>query len=190
MKPGRHSFSSARTALAPFAARDAEELHVLFRDPAVRRYLLDGSLVSMEWVRGEISASDARFEEGAAGLWSIRLGTDTPIVGFAGFREFFDPPRLQLLYGLLPGHWGCGLATEAASEVCGYAFRELGFSEVRAAIDIPNEASGRVLERLGMRQERTTPDGDAGTASYVLDRSTWSARLECEQRATRRKGSV
>ena len=161
--------------LTPFAERDAEELHALFRDPAVRRYLLDDSLVSIKWVHDEIMASDARFEDAGAGLWSIRIPNESKIIGFAGFREFFDPPQLQLLYGLLPSYWGQGLATAAASAVCDHAFCELGFSEVRAAVDIPNEASTKVLGRLCMRLERTTQEGPAGTAFFVLDRMTWSA---------------
>ena len=171
MKHRRHGpMTSKRTILRPFAERDADELLTLFRDPAVRLYLLDDSLVSAEWVHDEIVASDARFANSGTGLWSIRLANDVSIIGFVGFREFFDPPQLQLLYGLLPGHWGRGLATEVAATVCDHAFRELGFSEVVAAIDIPNEASGRVLERIGMRLERTTHEGSEGTAFFVLDR--------------------
>ena len=169
---------SERTTLRPFAAPDADELLTVFRDPGVRRYLLDDSLVSAEWVRDEIGSSDARFASSGTGLWSIRLTGAPSIIGFAGCRDFFDPPQLQLIYGLLPGLWGRGLATEVAARVCDHAFRELGFSQVSAAIDVPNEASARVLERLGMKMKETTDEGSYGTAFYVLDRLSWAARIE------------
>ena len=113
---------------------------------------------SAAWVRDEIVASDARFAHSGTGLWTIRLAGDPGIIGFVGFREFFDPPRLQLLYGLLPGYWGRGLATEAAARICHHAFLELGFLAISAAIDIPNLASANVLRRLGMTEVRTSDD--------------------------------
>lgn len=147
----------------------------MFRDPGVRRYLLDDGLVSAEWVRDEIVASERRFAQAGTGLWSIRTEDDPRIVGFVGFREFFDPPQLQLLYGLLPGCWGRGLATEAAARICELAFEELGFHEVLAATDLPNDASVRVLQRLGMKQVRTSDEGVAGTAYFRVDRDDWLA---------------
>jgi [ribosomal protein S5]-alanine N-acetyltransferase len=71
-------------------------------------------------------------------------------VGFAALvrRAPGDP---ELMYGLAPEWWGRGLATEAARTVMTYAFGVLGYERVTAATDVPNIASARVLERLGMR---------------------------------------
>jgi RimJ/RimL family protein N-acetyltransferase len=83
------------------------------------------------------------------------------IVGFVGFRPFFDPPELQLLHGLLPSHWGRGLAAEAVRTAMRCAFDRLGFEEVRAATDVPNGASVRV---------RRPDDGEHGTVFFRLGR--------------------
>ncbi len=149
---------------------DLDELLDLFRHPDVRRYLLDDLVVDEGWVEAEITASERRFGSGSAGLWSVRSAEASHIVGFAGLRPFFDPPRLQLLYGLRPGYWGRGFATEAGEVVCEYAFEALGFSAIEAAIDVPNLRSGAVLERLGFVEVRTTDEGAEGTTFYRLDR--------------------
>jgi ribosomal-protein-alanine N-acetyltransferase len=164
-----------RLVLRPFAADDADELLAVFRDPDMRRFLLDDKVVPAEWVHEEIATSDRRFGVSGAGLWSIRLAGGHALIGFAGFREFFDPPQLQLLYGLLPSHWGCGFATEAAMRVCAHGFEALGFAEIRAAIDVPNVASARVLQRLGMTQVRTSSEGPGGTAYFRAGRDEWLA---------------
>jgi ribosomal-protein-alanine N-acetyltransferase len=170
--------ATTRLRLRPVASSDSGELLSLFRDAGVRRYLLDDALVTPAWVNDEIVASDERFAKGGAGLWSIQLASGGSIIGFVGFREFFDPPQLQLLYGLLPAFWGRGVATEAALTICEYAFRELGFLEIAAATDVPNEASIAVLRRLGMRAVRTANDcGPAGTAFFAVNRHDWSARF-------------
>ncbi len=164
--------TTARTVLRPFEREEASELLSLFQDPDVRRYLLDDLIVPLEWVEEEIEASERRFEQQSAGLWSIRLPGDDAIVGFVGFREFFEPPQLQLLYGLLPRVWGRGLATEASERICRLGFDELGFTEILAAIDTPHDASRAVLERLGFREtHRTEGDAPAGTTFFRLDRA-------------------
>lgn len=169
-----HRLQSRRTDLQPFSSDDAEALLSLFRDALVRRYLLDDALVSEEWVRDEIATSKARFEASGAGLWCVRRTGDEHVIGFAGFREFFEPPRLQLLYGLHPDTWGEGLATEVAETICRHAFLTLDFERIEAATDVPNHRSVRVLERLGMHLERRSDEGDAGTLFYVLDRAAWA----------------
>jgi len=176
MQPHAAILRTRRTELHPFVRADAEQLLTLFRDPQVRGYLLDDVVVSPAWVLEEIEQSQQRFARGSGGLWSVRLGDAPTVVGFAGFREFFDPPELTLLYGLVPRCWGSGLATEVTTRVCDFAFRELGFDEITAATDLPNRASMRVLQRLGMEHVRTTDDGAAGTALFALDRRAWLAR--------------
>lgn len=141
---------TARLRLTPFAQDDAAALLTIFRDPDVRRYLLDDAIVSDAWIAQEIAASESRFAEGKLGLWSLRLRDEPAIIGFAGFL----PVRgvSQLMYGLLRQYWRKGLATEAARAVIAAA-RAAGRHEIVAATDIPNEASQRVLRRLGFIEQ-------------------------------------
>jgi len=157
-----------RLELRPFARADADALHAIFLDPEVRRYLLDGLEVERGWVDAEIAASAERFANGGLGLWTVaRQGESSPI-GFVGFREFFEPPQLQLVYGLVPPAWGEGLATEASREAMGYALEQVGLSQVVAATDPPNRASERVMQRLGMKFLEQTSVGGQPTLFYRL----------------------
>ena len=159
-----------RLILLPVKGEECEPLHTIFIVPEVRRYLLDDEVVPEEWVEQEIERSEALFAELRCGLWTIREKAAMEIAGFVGFRYFFDPPELQLVYGLHPSYWGAGLATEAAQAVIRYVFVQLGFDQVVAATDIPNEASIRVMRALGMVFDRQTDDGESGTVFYTLDR--------------------
>ncbi len=171
----RFVLETSRLTLRPVRPVDADELLAIFTDPDVRRFLLDDEVVGGEWVEDEVRRSDALFRELGCGLWTIRLRGAAPIVGFVGFRHFFDPPELQLLYGLTPSHWRRGLATEAATAVVRYAFRELGFERVDAATDLPNVASIGVMERLGMEADRErTSAGSPGTVWYSVERGRWT----------------
>ncbi len=52
-----------------------------------------------------------------------------------------------------PAHAGQGLATEAAREILRICFEELGLRRVTAAAFAGNDASVRVMEKIGMRIE-------------------------------------
>jgi ribosomal-protein-alanine N-acetyltransferase len=49
--------------------------------------------------------------------------------------------------------WGRGIATEAARAVVAYGFEELGLGRIYATADSRNEASIRVMQKLGMQRE-------------------------------------
>jgi len=164
-----------RLILKPFAEDEVSQLLSLFRDAHVRLYLLDDQLVDEDWARAEVESSQARFSESSAGLWSLRERSpfSGPIIGFAGFRPFFEPPQLQLLYGLSPQFWGRGYATEAAAAAIEYGFIRLGFDQIIAATDLPNQSSAAVMKRLGMKPLKTTDDGDTGTLFCRLHKCEW-----------------
>lgn len=143
--------ATRRLALRPIEAADLEELVALFREPGVRRYLLDDAVVDAAWMAREIEASDELFGRGGLGLFTARdRQDDRRIVGVAGFRLFAGPSDPQLLYALAPGTTGRGLAAEMVAAVVEMAF-DLGAPRVVATVDEPNVGSLRLLERLGFR---------------------------------------
>ena len=140
-----------RLTLTPFAEADLPDLHALFTDPDVRRYLLDELVVEETWTADVVGRSVAMFQNLGYGLWAVRETGQRPIIGFCGYWRFEHLKHpLQLIYGLLPVWWGRGLATEAARAGLNYGFDTVGFTEIIAATDPPNQASVRVMERLGM----------------------------------------
>ena len=71
--------------------------------------------------------------------------------GFLWIQTFFEPPELQLLYGLLPAT-GHKVATEAARAMIEFGFGELGFDRIAASADNPNAAQFKAGEgRDGIR---------------------------------------
>ncbi len=146
-----------RLRLHPVRRDEVDVLHAVFLDPVVRRFLLDDQEMSREWVEEVVAWSEARFAEQAHGLLAIRPADDDTLIGFTDFYEFHDPPQLELLYGLLPGWHGRGLASEAARAVLRWGFEDLGMERIQTTIDAPNQASLAVAARLGLREYRRAP---------------------------------
>jgi RimJ/RimL family protein N-acetyltransferase len=177
----QHIITSARLVLRPVHMAEVAELHALLVHEDVRRYLTDGVAMSRTWVEGIIRDSTVSFAERGLGLWAAREPEAHMIIGITGFRAFYDPPVLELLYALRPSHWHRALATEMARAVIDYAFRHAGLREVHASADAPNQASIRVLERLGMRPHERTAQADADLICwdqlhFVVSRAEWQCR--------------
>ncbi len=147
---------SRRAELRPVASEEIDEVHHVFSDPDVRRFLCDGIEHDREWAAGVIAKSRDLFSDRGVGLWSARGRGRPEIIGVAGFFEFSAPGRLELLYALLPAHWGAGLATEIAGRIIALGL-ENGVDPIRASVDAPNTASRRVLARLGFEEVGREP---------------------------------
>ncbi len=174
-----HTIKTERLLLAPLTLDDANNLHELWTHPGVRRYLWDDIIIPFEQTATIIETSINGFHDKGHGLWGVRLAnklnhnnTAQELIGFCGFWEFFDPPILQLLYGIAANYWNHGYATECAQAMVHYGFHQLGFQQIRASTDLPNVASIRVLENIGMHLERQEEVNGLETTFYRLEQNT------------------
>jgi ribosomal-protein-alanine N-acetyltransferase len=144
--------TTPRTTLEPLKDDRLDAMHAMWTNEHVRRYLWDGIVIPRERAAEVIAASVADFSAYRYGLWAVVDNASGEVAGFCGLRST-EHGAPELLYGLWPRFWGKGLATEAARAVLHYAFA-LGHETVVAATDPPNDASARLLERIGMSFER------------------------------------
>jgi RimJ/RimL family protein N-acetyltransferase len=108
------------------------------------------------------AVDDARaFMEVQHAAWAVETGlvtvvclrdTDEPI-GSIGLEINRGMDRAELGYWIAVPMWGQGYATEAASAMLGYGFERLGLHRIYAGHFAGNEASGRVLTKVGMKFE-------------------------------------
>jgi [ribosomal protein S5]-alanine N-acetyltransferase len=155
-----------RLKLRPLRAADRADLHHLFIDPDVRRYLWDDEILPIQQTWAVVSESLRRFPADGTGLWAVTRRGRPLLAGFGGFWPF--PTRLEILFGFAPVHWGKGLATELVRALLRYGFEELGMERIDGSADAPNIASLRVMERAGMRQTEKHSQGGRETVSYGL----------------------
>lgn len=160
-------FTSLRLNFRPCAIADTYLLLQHWTEPMVRRYLFDDRITDRETVAGFVELSSALFQSKGYGLWMLSGKTDGEFKGVCGLwdGQLVSP---DLLYSISPSVWGCGLATESARRVLQYAFEELKLPYVMSTVDVPNLASIRVLEKMGMKlSEEKLVDGNP-TRCYLL----------------------
>jgi [ribosomal protein S5]-alanine N-acetyltransferase len=89
------------------------------------------------------------------GLWVFRDKINHQFVGRAGLRktDVEDINEVELSYALMPKFWGQGLATEIGKEILEKGFEILNLREIVCFTLTTNQASQRVMEKLGFQYE-------------------------------------
>ena len=168
--------TSPRLTYQRLAEPQIDAFHRLCLDDHVRRYLLDGLLLPRAWAAAELVRSDELFDEAGVGLWLLHA--DGELVGFCGFRVFDEHgPEPQLLYAFPREFGGSGLASECAGALIDHVGAR-GWPRVLAAVDEPNRASMRVLDKVGMTPCGRVPGAFGHTVLFERWLTAAPARLD------------
>jgi RimJ/RimL family protein N-acetyltransferase len=146
---------TARLRLRPITLQDAPEAARI----AGRREIAD-TMISIPHPFSESQAQDwiarqIRADESPGQLvFAVTRRTDSQLIGTVALRDIhYEHAQAELGFWIAVDLWGRGFATEAAGAVVAHAFLALGLNRVCAHHLVRNPASGRVLEKLGMRRE-------------------------------------
>ena len=94
-----------------------------------------------------------RLEKDEALNFAITLRADKNLIGGIALRLNQEDKSGELGYWIGKPYWNCGYATEAAKAVVAYSFQVLKLNRIHAKHFKRNPASGRVMEKIGMRYE-------------------------------------
>lgn len=137
-----------RLVLRTWAADDAADALEIWGDPEVMR-LVGKPFAGIDAARNALRRAMTAQEEHGVSVWPVVEKSGREIVGCCGFHLYEGGPALELVYHFKSAHWGRGYATEAARACLRYAFEQLKAPRVVATVLPDNEASRRVLEKIG-----------------------------------------
>ncbi|MEM7602782.1 MAG: GNAT family protein [Verrucomicrobiota bacterium] len=140
--------------MRPFEMKDATQISELINDIRVAQNL---SRVPHPYPEGEaerwIGRQEEAFREGTDCNFAVTLAETGEVMGSMGVHPNEDQLRAEVGYWLAVRHWGKGYATEALREVIRFSFEDYGLQRVYATHFANNPASGRVMEKVGMKFE-------------------------------------
>ena len=136
------------------AVKDAKDIFQYASDPEVARYVLWEPHRSLSETRRFVRELCARCRAGFPSSWvAVLHGTGT-VIGTVGFVWYSSENRsAELGYSFSREYWNHGYATQALQAVIDILFRSLPVNRLEAQYDIRNPASGRVMQKCGLRQE-------------------------------------
>ena len=133
---------------------DFNDIYEYSSNPQTSQYLLWSPHNSLEYTKHFIDIILAKYKCGDYHDWAIVLKENKKMIGTCGFTRIDEYNKTaEIGYVLNPQYWGMGLATEAAKRVLQFAFEELDMNRVEARFLFGNEASLKVMNKIGMKFE-------------------------------------
>lgn len=147
--------TSQRLRLRPLTEQDAPAIQRMASDPKIAATTLavphpypDGA--AARWIAGH----DALLRSGHP-VFGIATRDTDELVGTISLRCHPVHLRAELGYWVGVAYWGNGYATEAVRTIVDWGFETFGLERVYAQHLAGNEASGRVMQKAGLRYEGT-----------------------------------
>lgn len=146
-----------RLLLRPITMDDLMSTHAYVSDDENTRYMMFLPSESLEETAQGIAESVADWQSDAPSRleFAIVLGG----VHIGGMTAFFQDDRTEAELGWVihRDHWSRGYTTEAARALMEAVRERYGVRRIFACCDSENQASFRVMEKLGMRQISALP---------------------------------
>jgi ribosomal-protein-alanine N-acetyltransferase len=156
-----------RLVLRGFTLADAPDIKRLIN---TREVALNTLRIPHPYPDGEAERWISTHEEGREKgdhVFAVTLRASKEFIGTVGLHLKPDHDMAEIGYWIGVPYWGHGYATEAAGAVLSFGFETLSLNRIYAMHFTRNAASGRVLQKLGMRHEGTLRQHTKKWGEYI-----------------------
>ncbi|MFJ8636360.1 GNAT family N-acetyltransferase [Streptomyces sp. NPDC093568] len=170
------TLETPRLILRRWREEDVAPMAAVHSDPEVMRWIRDGSVLDEQQTRGRVQAWESEWESQGFGLFAVEIRSTGELAGFTGLSvPNYLPevlPAVEVGWRLGRSHWGQGLATEAAAAAVRFGFEERGLKRIVSITQVGNDASERIMTKLGMHLFRETVNPTGGRRVRVFELSS------------------
>lgn len=142
-----------RLRLRKIEPADLENMFAITSDPEVPKCMNWQPHRDIAETRESIEEYTRGYATGDCFRWAIAWKADNRFIGFMAVKPVFQHNRVNIGYWLGRPYWGRGIMAEALQAMIRLCFESLGVNRVEADHFEDNPASGRVMEKAGMRYE-------------------------------------
>ena len=144
-----------RLILRKLSTDDAEFIVELVNEPSFLHYIGDKGVRNLDDARQYIlNGPVASYERNGFGLYLVELKKNGIPIGISGLVKRPALTDADVGFAFLPAYWSKGYAFESVSAVMTYGREVLGLDRILAITSPDNDASAKVLGKIGLRFER------------------------------------
>lgn len=133
---------------------DAADVFAYSSDPEVSRHVLWDAHRSIYESRAYLRYILRQYKANDPSSWGIEHMESGRLIGTIGFMWWNHENRsAEVGYSLSRDYWNKGIMTEALKAAIRFGFDEMQLHRIEAQHETSNPASGRVMEKAGMRHE-------------------------------------
>lgn len=134
---------------------DAAFILDLLNDPSFVRFIGDKGVHTIDDARKYIlNGPVASYKQFGFGLYAVELKEGKVPIGICGVLKRDTLPHPDIGFAFLPAYWNQGYAYESAAAAMTHARDILGLDQILAITTPDNEASVKLLAKIGFRFER------------------------------------
>ena len=148
------NIETERLLLRQAIQEDTEDILAIFSDPNVTKFHDLDTFTNLDQARGVIERRAKGFESNRGIRWGITLKPQDKLIGSCGFTWDREASAAEVGYELASQFWRQGIMSEALRAILNYGFEIEGMQFVIAEIMLENEASRRLLKKLGFQSQR------------------------------------
>jgi RimJ/RimL family protein N-acetyltransferase len=146
---------TTRLSLRRLTEDDAPFIFRLVNEPSWLRFIGDKGVRTMDDARRYLREGPIdMYARHGFGLYLVARKSDATAIGMCGLIKRDALPDVDIGFAYVPESWGNGYAVEAADAVLAYGRDDIGLKRIVAITSLDNDASIRVLGKIGMAFER------------------------------------
>lgn len=166
------TLETERLILRPFTTGAAPFILTLLNEPSFLRFIGDKKVRTLEDAQQYLlNGPIASYNKYGFGLLLVELKDSQTPIGMCGLLKREELPDPDIGFAFLPEYWNKGFGFEAATAVMNDARERLKLTTILAIVSPDNDASIKLLERLGMTYERTKADVKVFSITYAPNES-------------------
>ena len=152
---GTIEFKTPRLLLRKFMMEDAEPMFNNYaNDPEVTKFLPWAPHGSVENTKLLLADWIPQYKNPSYYNWAIELKDLHELIGGISIDDTKEEDRrCEIGYCMAKTYWNQGIMSEVVDAVLNHLFTEIGYNRIQAKHDVNNPASGRVMEKVGMKFE-------------------------------------
>ena len=157
---GTQKIETERLILRKVKISDAEQMYNNWaKDPENVKYVTWSAHKNIDETKKVVSDWISEYKNSNCYRWMITLKSDESVIGNIDVIDLSEENECcEIGYILSKKYWNKGYMTEALHNVLSYLFRKVGFHRIQLRHDVDNAASGRVMEKNGLKFEGVIRD--------------------------------
>lgn len=155
------SIKTERLILREIVVDDVDEIYAIFSDEDIAKYDWFEAITDKKTALHFIQHYKEEYDKKEEITLGIALKDSNKLIGICCLGDFeLSARRAEIGYDIVKNEWNKGYATEAIKALTMYGFSELNLNRVEALITPGNEASVKVLKKVGYIQEGIVRERD------------------------------
>lgn len=156
-----------------FTLDDLPQLIEQRSDPEVSKHLGGAERQNPEALAKRIRFYISCYDSHGFGSCAMHWKETGEMIGTAGLQPLEDTGEIEIGYSIVKEFWGLGIGTEAARGWLDYAFTTAGLERIVAVAVTENWPSRRIMEKLGMKYEKTEPHYGEDCVFYAVSKDEY-----------------